>query len=333
MPAPRVSIIMPAHNVQGFVGQAIASVAAQTYPSFELIVVNDGSTDATAEVLREARATWPLAPELLRIETRAQGSGASAARNHGVARAQGAFLAFIDADDRWMPETLAHLMAALEASPDSDIACPRYCRINEAGETINYLGEPVTPAQAPQGAPRHFDAGEALLATPAESATGVLVRRDAFAAGGGFDPALPSNNDIDCWLRILTVRGTTLVRCPQAVVAYRIRSAQITSDVGRMQAGHAQFLRNHAALLQKIGWRARWRHFGLVRAYWALLAARQNRPGLALRHWGAAVCLSPRLALPGTIGSSALFALAKAVLPPALWRWVSGLRRALRRRR
>jgi len=332
MPAPYVSIIMPAHNVEAFVGEAIASVAAQSFSSFELIIVDDGSTDTTAEILRIAQADWPLGPGRLLIKTRQKASGASAARNHGVAAARGALFAFIDADDRWTPDTLSHLVAALTAHPDCDIACPHYRRMNEDGVAVNYLGEPVADLRPPSGATRYFDAAETLLATPAESATGVLVRRAAFEAGGGFDPALPSNNDIDCWLRILAKRGTRLVQSSQASVEYRIRSAQITSDVRRMQQGHALFLHNHTALLHRIGWRRRQQHFGAVRAYWALLAARQNQPVLALRYWGAAICRSPRLAWPGTMGSSALFALAKTLLPPRLWGKLSRARHALRTR-
>ncbi|AVL55033.1 glycosyl transferase [Roseobacter denitrificans] len=320
---------MPAHNVEDFIDEAIASIAAQSYASLELIIVDDASTDRTAEILAAWQQNWPLDPQRLRVLTQENG-GASSARNHGVAQARGALLGFIDADDRWAPQTLAQLVDTLDAYPQSDIACPHYRRIDEAGREVNYLGETIHRAHNPPRDPKHFDAGETLIATPAESATGVLVRSEAFAAGGGFDTALKSNNDVDCWLRILWVRKSTLVQCPQALVDYRIRSAQITSDVRRMQKGHAQFLGNHQALLREIGVFARRRHFGLVRAYWSLLAARHGDVWLAISYWISALFYSPRLALPGTLGSSAAFAIAKAVLPPALWRGVSRLRKRLR---
>ncbi|WP_187428417.1 Undecaprenyl-phosphate 4-deoxy-4-formamido-L-arabinose transferase [Roseobacter fucihabitans] len=331
MHIPRVSIIMPAHNVEDFIGEAIGSIAAQAFSSFELIIVDDASTDGTAEVLRKAEELWPLRAEQLRIIHQANG-GASSARNKGVAEAQGALLGFIDADDRWSPQTLAHLVAALDAFPESDIACPLYRRINEDGDEVNYLGERVDPRPLRHAETRQFNAGETLISTPAQSATGVIVRREAFLAGGGFDTALKSNNDVDCWLRILWTRQSMLVQCPQAVVDYRIRPAQITSDVRRMQRGHAQFLKNHQPLLRDIGLAARLRHLGLVRAYWALLAARHGDLGSALWYWFSAILLFPGLALPGTLGSSAAFAIAKAVLPTLFWQWISKLRRALKRK-
>lgn len=321
---------MPAYNVEPFVAEAIGSIARQSFDDFELIVVDDQSSDGTSQRLAEAQDAWPHSADRLVLLRQASG-GAAAARNAGVAVARGELLGFIDADDRWSPDTLASLVAALDAFPDSDIACPRYRRIDEHGAPVNYLGETVSGSVATGGAFEHFDAGAALVSTPAESATGVLVRRAAFEAGGGFDAGLKSNNDIDCWLRILWARGSTLVQCPDAIVDYRIRAAQITSNVQRMREGHERFLRNHQPLLRAIGARARRRHFGHVRAYWALLSARNGEIGAALRYWWSAVWYAPRLALPGTLGSSAAFAIAKATLPVPLWRHLSAARRRLRR--
>lgn len=328
-PTPQVSVIMPAHNVGLFIDETIASVAAQTFASFELIIVDDGSTDGTPDILRRAQDRWPLQPWQLRVIRQAN-AGAAAARNRGALDAKARLLGFIDADDRWAPDTLTHLVAALDTFPDSDIACPLYRRINEEGAVVNYLGEPISEAGASQRGFRKFDAGETLVATPAESATGVLVRREAFEAAGGFDDALKSNNDVDCWLRILWTRKSTLVQSSEAIVDYRIRQAQITSDVQRMQDGHKRFLTNHQALLRDIGLVARRRHFGLVRAFWSLVAARQGEVWTATRLWIRAVIWSPRLALPGTLGSSAAFAICKATLPARAWKGVSAIRRRLR---
>ncbi|MDW3224777.1 MAG: glycosyltransferase family 2 protein [Paracoccaceae bacterium] len=331
MYAPRVSIIMPAHNVQRFVTEAIDSIAVQTFQSFELILVDDGSTDATPEILLSAKESWPPTSGELKL-LHQPNAGAACARNTGVAKAKGDLVAFIDADDRWSPDTLAHLVETLDGFPKCDIACPRYRRINEDGEEVNYLGEQVRATQQPSNEINLFDAGETLVGSPAESATGVLVRLDAFKAGGGFDTTLKSNNDIDCWLRILCARRSKLVKCGHAFVDYRIRSAQITSDVRRMQEGHKRFLRNHETLLRDIGVFGRMRHFGLVRAYWSLIAARHKQVGTALRFWLASVMFYPYLVLPGTLGSSAAFAIIKVVLPKALWQGISAIRRRLRPR-
>src|SRR5689334_13713964 len=106
---------MPAYNAARHIGEAIASVVAQDFAAWRLLVVDDGSTDETAEVVRrcgDARLTLISQPN----------QGVSTARNRGLAEATGEFVAFLDADDRWRPDALSRLIAALRARPEAALA-------------------------------------------------------------------------------------------------------------------------------------------------------------------------------------------------------------------
>jgi len=108
---PAVSVIMPTRNRAELLKRSIASIRAQTFADFELIVINDGSTDHTAEVLAA------VGDPRLRVIHNALGGGAAAARNAGIAAARGEFLAFLDADDEWLPDKLAQQVKILASHP------------------------------------------------------------------------------------------------------------------------------------------------------------------------------------------------------------------------
>jgi glycosyltransferase involved in cell wall biosynthesis len=174
VPEPAISVLIPAFNAARFLAAALESVAAQTLAAREAIVVDDGSTDGSAEVA----ARFPFA-RVFRQENR----GASAARNRAAAEARGDHLAFLDADDLWKPEKLARQMAVLAARP-------------EAGWVIcrqEYLLDEGVPR--PVWVPAAEIAGNFVSWVP--SAT--VVRRDCFARTGGFDETLRYGEDLE-WL-------------------------------------------------------------------------------------------------------------------------------------
>jgi glycosyltransferase involved in cell wall biosynthesis len=107
---PCVSVIIPTYNRAALVAEAVASVLAQTWRDFEVLVVDDGSTDHTATALA------PFAGQV-RVVRRPSRGGVSAARNRGIAAARGQWLAFLDSDDLWLPEKLSRLGAFLKAQP------------------------------------------------------------------------------------------------------------------------------------------------------------------------------------------------------------------------
>jgi len=182
--SPRVSVIIPTFNRLAFVTEAIESVRKQTYADYELVVVDDGSTDETPQMLHRQY------PDITTI--RQPHRGVSAARNRGIARAQGTYLAFLDSDDLWMPQKLEKEMAFLEANTGipvcytDEIWIRRGRRVNPKKRHKKYSGW-IFPQCLPL-----------CIISPSS----VVIHRDIFKATGLFDETLPVCEDYDLWLRI-----------------------------------------------------------------------------------------------------------------------------------
>jgi glycosyltransferase involved in cell wall biosynthesis len=178
---------MPAvtYNRAPWVPEAVASVLAQTYRYFEVLVVDDGSTDATLEVLA------PFFREIIFLR-HPRRRGVSAARNAGVQAARGGWLAFLDSDDLWLPEKLACQIRFLAANPWLNI-----CQTEEIwlrrGQRVN---PPVTHRKV--GGHIFLPSLQRCLVSP----SAVMLRRSLFEAAGGFDERLPAAEDYDLWLRL-----------------------------------------------------------------------------------------------------------------------------------
>jgi glycosyltransferase involved in cell wall biosynthesis len=180
-----VSVIIPTYNRAALVQEAVASVLAQTWREFELIVVDDGSTDDTPEA---------LAPYASRISLRRRESrgGVSAARNAGIAAARGEWLAFLDSDDLWLPEKLAHQMAYLSAHP-----AQLWCQTEETWVRRGVrLKQPSTHRKI--GGRIFFQSLERCMVSP----SAVILHRRLLEEHGGFDETLPAAEDYDLWLRL-----------------------------------------------------------------------------------------------------------------------------------
>jgi len=137
MNAPAVSVVIPTYNRRVLVAEAVACVLAQTHEDLELIVVDDGSTDGTAEALKaqldgEARAS---------VLRKANG-GTASARNRGIKAARAAWIAFLDSDDLWEPGYLASQLAALEAQPDADLVVADATYVNQGREAESMFADP-----------------------------------------------------------------------------------------------------------------------------------------------------------------------------------------------
>ncbi len=174
----RVSVVVPAHDAEASVEAAIRSALGQTRPPDEIVVVDDGSTDATATVVR--RIEGPV-----RLVSQAQG-GPSAARNAGVAASAGEWLAFLDADDEWHPEKLEHQVRLAEG--DIVLVATDWSR-----DAVRRPAPKTIPTTM-------LPTSKILLLNRFQTST-VLLRRDAFTAAGGFDSSLDGVEDWDMWLR------------------------------------------------------------------------------------------------------------------------------------
>jgi glycosyltransferase involved in cell wall biosynthesis len=193
---PEVSVIIPTYNRRAMLLEAIDSVFAQTTEAFELIVIDDGSTDSTAQHLKRLGRT-------IRIE-RVEHRGPAAARNRGVELAQAPLIAFLDSDDLWAPTKLERQLAFMRANPD--------CAISQTDEIWIRNGRRVNPGM------RHRKrAGDIFidsLRTCLISMSATMMRTDLFRLLGGFDEIMMAAEDYDLWLRILIDHEAGLLNEP-----------------------------------------------------------------------------------------------------------------------
>ncbi len=187
---PRVTAIIIVLNGEAFIDEAIASVAAQSFPNWELLVIDDGSTDGTIERVQRRLAADPRRIRLLRHSDHGN-HGMSATRNLGLSEARGEFVGFLDADDVWQPEKLAEQIAILEQSPIAAMVYGRTLIWHEWDDCSKHrdfsydLGVEPDRTYPP---PLLF---RQLLRNVHQTPTtcNALLRREAVAAVGGFDPA------------------------------------------------------------------------------------------------------------------------------------------------
>ncbi len=208
---PRVGVIVTSYNYGRYLGQALDSLVAQTWTDFEVLIIDDGSTDDTPEV-----AQAYLGDTRFRY-LRTDHVGQPAAKNLGIAATRAPLLGFLDADDRWHPTKLALQMALFEADPELGVA---YCLprvIDDAGRAIDYL--PPRPARGwvlPQMLVQNF-----------VCFSSVMVRRDVFDRVGVFNEQIPLAIDYELWLRVAA--RTRFDYVDQALVDYRTGHANLSS--------------------------------------------------------------------------------------------------------
>jgi glycosyltransferase involved in cell wall biosynthesis len=206
-----VSVIVPAYQAEAYLEEALESALAQDHRDVEVVVVDDGSTDRTAEI------ALAHGVHVLRQPNR----GPAAARNAGVAVARGAFITILDADDVWPTDRLSRQLTHLREHPEIDIVL---------GLTEVFL----TPGQPPPAHDPRFAAGEQVAGHPAT----MLVRREVFEMVGTFDESLRLSEDID-WLARASDAGVRSARLDHTLLRYRIHAANTSRDT---QANHAATL-------------------------------------------------------------------------------------------
>ncbi|MBN1268841.1 MAG: glycosyltransferase family 2 protein [Kiritimatiellae bacterium] len=238
--AATVSVIMPVYNRAPVVGRALASVLRQDYADLELLVADDGSTDDTTAVIG---AVKDPRVRLLRLE---RNIGAAAARNEALKAATGAFIAFQDSDDEWLPDKLSAQMACFQALPDEYGAV--YCPM----ERIGREGSKLVPR--PGTGPLQGDLHSRLLAGNFIGLPSALVKKEILAKSGLFDPALPCLQDWDLWIRISAQSMFGFVDKPLVKAFYS--SDSISIDIPKVEQAlgmiidkhHEDFLRHPRAL-------------------------------------------------------------------------------------
>lgn len=241
--APAVSVVMPAYNAAACVRRAVDSVLAQTWADRELLVVDDGSGDATPAVL----AAYG---ERLRVLRQAN-AGPAAARNHGLRAARGRYVAFLDADDWWLPAKLERQVALLDARPALGFCSTATRVVDQAGAAAADW-----PCSACNGA--LLETLFVRSAAVSGSTSGVLARRELLLAAGGFDERLRGFEDPDLWIRLAARAGYACIAEPLTVVVRTPGS--VSSHLPAMRAATLASFRKNRALLppQRRGayWRA-----------------------------------------------------------------------------
>ena len=231
-----ISIVMAAKNYAAFVAQAIDSVRAQTLADWELIVVDDGSADGTAGVVRPY-----LSDHRIRLVV-SDKLGQSRAKNLGARLSRGEWLAYLDADDAWHPAKLERQLAALAADPGAGLCYTRRTLIGPDGLPL-----------AKQPAPVPLPVGDILRAVYAKNFvcfSSVLIRGELFEAVGGFDPALDLAIDYDLWLRL--ARHTRAVAVEEPLALYRTGHGNLSAKLtDRVRT--AEVIKNRAIRRRRLG--------------------------------------------------------------------------------
>ncbi len=221
MGRPTVSVIIPTHNYGRFIEEALESVLAQTYRDLEVVVVDDGSTDDTRERVRALgpRVTYLYQP----------GAGAAAARNRGIQHSRGAYVAFLDEDDVWLPRRVERTVAALEGDPEAGVAYTWQALTDEAGRPLPQAWMPAHEGEVL----------DVLLLGCFLLPSMVTVRRACLDRVGRFDAGLRLVEDWDLFLR-LALAGYRFRCVPEILVRYRLHAAAVSADVvGLLRSGRA----------------------------------------------------------------------------------------------
>ncbi len=236
--APLVSVVIPTHDRAAATERAARSVLAQSHRALELLVIDDGSTDGTAERVEA------LGDPRLRV-VRQRNAGVAAARNRGLAEAKGAYVAFLDSDDAWRPDKLARQVAALEAAP--------------ARVGICTTGAEIRPRVGPAEIRRPEIRGDAfaalLLRNLVHAPTScALIRREVAEAVGGFDPTLPAIEDWEWLQRATRLYDIAAVDEPLTLYADEDRDGPRRSrDFEANMAAREMLWRRNRHALRRIG--------------------------------------------------------------------------------
>lgn len=209
-----LSVIIPARDVGPFIAQAVRSALAQTVRDIEVLLIDDGSRDDT-----RARIADIADPRLHLLD--GQGRGSAHARNQGIAMAKGRYLAFLDADDVWLPDHLARLHAQLELHPELDLVFAASAWIDRAGRP---LPRTVVRWQGPISYRALF------LEFYPVTTSALLARRSAVEQVGGFDEDLAMGEDHDLCLRLALLRPDNCAGTPTIGLQYRQRPGQKTGN-------------------------------------------------------------------------------------------------------
>ncbi len=217
---PRVSVIIPTFNSARFLGQAISTALSQTYTDYEVIVVDDGSTDGTRDVIAQfgAKIHYLYQPN----------RGLSSARNLALSKASGEFIAYLDADDMWYPHKLEKQVIFLDAYKECGLVHTEMTTIDEMDKPIHLQFNEESRREIPQG---HWTM-DLLQRCHIQIAT-VLERRECIERIGKFDERLKTVQDYLHWI-LVPMEGMAFGYIPEPLAMYRWRAGSLSSSQVRV---------------------------------------------------------------------------------------------------
>lgn len=213
-----ISVIIPVYNGEKTIRETIESVLNQTFSDFELIVINDGSQDLTLDIIANIEDTR------LKIFSYPN-AGQAVSRNRGFSHASGEFIAFLDADDLWIPDKLESQLKALQEHPNAAVAYSWTNFIDEMGHYLCNSSNRTVNGDA---------YAELLLYNFLDSGSNPLIRRQALAQVGGFDKELVPAEDWDMYLRLAARYHFVAVPLPQ--ILYRVSTNSQSTNVSKLEA-------------------------------------------------------------------------------------------------
>ncbi|HEV2123046.1 MAG TPA: glycosyltransferase [Chloroflexota bacterium] len=275
MRKPLVSVIMPAYNAEQWIEAAIVSVKAQSHRDVQLIVVDDGSTDATASIVRS------VAPEASLLSQSNQ--GVSAARNAGIAAAKGDYIAFLDADDSWLPRKLERQLQVFLQNPDAGLVHTGSIEVDKC-DTV--LAEKLDGAEG-------WAAVDLFLYRRAVVGGGssAMIRSQVCQTVGAFSTDLSTTADWDYYIRIAEHFEFSFVR--EGLIRYRFHGMNMHDNIDL--ARHDMLLASRRALRRRPDLYGPVRRQGLSQVHRILAGSyyHHGQTGKAIRHCVQSVLLAP----------------------------------------
>lgn len=313
---PLVSVVIPLYQTERYIGAAVRSVLAQTFEDFEVIVVDDGSSDGGPEIvasIKDARV------RLVRQENR----GLAGARNTGIRESAGLYIALLDADDLWHPRKLERLLRILDREPDVGLAF-------SASRFVDDNGAPIGLVQRPKR--NEFAAHDVFCRNPVGNGSAPILRRIALDEISffdericrvcWFDESFRQSEDIECWTRIATLTNWRFAFLDEALTDYRVNTNGLSANTDRQLETWRRFrskVAGYAPALER-------RYGNHAEAYQLRYLARRavrakTSSAPALRMMLQAIALSPRILLdePARTGTTLAAAILQRALPSPIF--------------
>jgi glycosyltransferase involved in cell wall biosynthesis len=233
--APTFSVVIPCYNREHFIRETIESALQQTYPPLEIIVVDDGSSDRSATVIRETISPVPI------LYHHQSNQGPSAARNLGASLGRGEWVAFLDSDDLWYPNKLSVIAKILRVQPEVTL-------FYSQADHIDVNGQPVTKI-SPAGGVIRLLFGDGPFAGPST----LVVHREVFLKSGGFNPAIHYGEDVELFARLAQSSRVHVIH--DSLIKYRVHDDQTSKNIGSHIDSCHRYLSSLMALWSNDPWK------------------------------------------------------------------------------